>query len=32
MPPHPLANFEYKSTIKANLSLLVFIQDITYLK
>ena len=30
MPPHPLTNLKYKSIIRTNLNLMVFIQEIIY--
>ena len=32
MSPHPLTNFETQNIIKSNLNLMVFIQEIIYLK
>ena len=32
MPPHPLTNFDYQSIIKMSPNLMVFIQEITFLK
>ena len=32
MPSHPLTNFEIQSIFKMNLNLMVFIQEIIYLK
>ena len=32
MPPHALTNFEIQSIIKMNQNLMVFIQEIVYLK
>ena len=32
MPPHPLTNFEYRNIIKMNQNLMVFFQEIIYLK
>ena len=32
MPPHPLTNFEIQNIIKININLMVFIQEIIYLK
>ena len=32
MPPHPLTNFEIQSIIKMNLNLMVFVQEIIYIR
>ena len=32
MPVHPLTNFEIKTVVRGNLNLMMFIQEIIYLK